>query len=153
MLFHLTFMNKEKRTRPGPQIDSTKMTAALAATLTAFQTNQQLSGLLAFIRLNDDIPYWLSMRHEYCPEIAILIHYFTCAIVPITLPPGFKSLDRRSYGGLTKSCWLEGMSILLRCIASRVWWLTTTAPEHHSQLTGATAGAGQISPMNIRCRI
>jgi hypothetical protein len=46
MLFHLTFMNKEKRTRPGPQTDSTKMTAALAATPTAFQTNQQLSRLL-----------------------------------------------------------------------------------------------------------
>jgi hypothetical protein len=146
-------MNKEKRTRPGPQTDSTKMTAALAATPTAFQTNQQLSRLLAFIRLNDDVPYWLSMRHEYCPGIAILIHYFTCAIVPITLPPGLKSLDRRSCGGLTKSCWLEGMSILLRCITSRVNWLTTTAAEQHSQLTAATAGIGQISPINIRRRI
>jgi hypothetical protein len=66
----------------------------------------------------------------------ISIHYSTRTIVPITLPSNLKSLNKKSYGGLTRRCWSEGMSILLRYIASRVNWLTTTAPGQHSQLTG-----------------
>jgi len=84
---------------------------------------------------------------------ATSIHHSTRTNAPSTLPSKLKSLNKRSYGGFTKRCWSEGMSILLRCIASRVNWLTTTAAEQHSQLTAATAGIGQTSPINIRRRI